>query len=190
MLTDEATRQVRHHLALIGRPPTAQDIASALQATGQVISDTSVWAVGRGIAEDSAGIGPLEPLLGLAGLTDIVVNGPDQVFIDRGQGLEPAEVSFPDDEAVRHLGARLAALVGRRLDDGSPFVDARLPNGIRFHAVLGPIADPGTCLSLRVPSQASLSIDDWVASGACDRHTGLFHAGQDPGQRDLDITHQ
>ncbi|MCG2921873.1 Flp pilus assembly complex ATPase component TadA, partial [Escherichia coli] len=70
------------------------------------------------------------------GVTDVLVNGPNQVFIDRGQGLELTDVTFSGPEEVRALAVRLAAAVGRRLDDGNPWVDARLPDGIRVHAVL------------------------------------------------------
>ncbi|MCL2470697.1 MAG: TadA family conjugal transfer-associated ATPase [Propionibacteriaceae bacterium] len=168
MTSDDIQREVRRHLAFLGRPATALDIAEALRATGQIVSDSVVLAVQDGITRDSMGIGVLEPLLSIEGLTDIVVNGADQVFIDRGMGLEPTRVRFDDDDAVRQLGVRLAALVGRRLDDGSPYVDARLPNGVRFHAVLSGIAHPGTCLSLRVPAKNRLSLDDWLRSGSVD----------------------
>jgi pilus assembly protein CpaF len=68
---------------------------------------------------------------------------------------------------VRRLAVRLAACVGRRLDDASPFVDARMADGTRVHAILGSLADAGTCLSLRVPARSRLTLDDWVASGTC-----------------------
>ncbi len=171
---EEAVVQVRQQLALLGRPPTARDIAAALRMTGQVVSDSAVLAIQEGIIRDSTGIGVLEPLLGVAGLTDILVNGPDQVFIDRGQGLEPAQLRFTDEDAVRQLGVRLAASVGRRLDDGSPFVDARLANGVRFHAVLGGIADPGTCLSLRIPSRSFIGLEQWEGSGPAARQSGAI----------------
>ena len=172
MIGEETQRLVRRHLALLGRPPTAGDIVEALRATGQVVSDSAVLAVQDGIARDSTGVGALEPLLGIDGLTDVLVNGPDQVFIDRGRGLELTELRFDDDAAVRQLGVRLAASVGRRLDDGSPFVDARLPSGVRFHAILGGIADPGTCLSLRVPGKRHLSMAEWERTGAVDPRAG------------------
>ena len=168
MISDEMERLVRRHLALLGRPPTAGDIVEALRATGQVVSDAAVLAVQDGITRDSTGVGALEPLLGIDGLTDVLVNGPDQVFIDAGRGLELTQLRFADDASVRQLGVRLAASVGRRLDDGSPFVDARLPNGVRFHAILGGIADPGTCLSLRIPGRRHWSMAEWERTGAVD----------------------
>lgn len=168
MAPEQIELQVRRHLAFIGRTPTAQDVAEALRATGHVVSDSVVLAIQDGIARDSMGIGILQPLLDMDGLTDILVNGPDQVFVDRGAGLEAVDVRFPDDESVRQLGVRLAASVGRRLDDGSPFVDARLSNGVRFHAVLNGVAHPGTCLSLRIPSKRHLSMEDWERSRCVD----------------------
>ncbi len=110
------------------------------------------------------GAGQLEPLLREPGVTDVVVNGATQVFWDRGRGLEPAPAAFPDEAAVRRLAQRLAAAGGRRLDDASPHVDVRLPDGTRFHAVLAPVAGPGTLLSLRVPAAHGFSVDELVAT--------------------------
>jgi pilus assembly protein CpaF len=103
-------------------------------------------------------------------VTDVLVNGPDQVYVDRGQGLERVDVAFPSDESVRRLAQRLAASGGRRLDDASPHVDVRLRDGTRFHAVLAPLARPGTVLSLRVPHQRVLSLDDLLAAGTLTDH--------------------
>jgi pilus assembly protein CpaF len=114
---------------------------------------------------DVVGAGPLEPLLRLEGVTDVLVNGCDQVWIDRGAGLERTGVSFPDDQSVRRLAQRLAALGGRRLDDASPYVDLRLPDGSRFHAVLAPVSRPGTVLSLRVPRQRVFTLTELVEAG-------------------------
>ena len=76
-------------------------------------------------------------------MTDVLVNGPDQVYVDRGAGLELTGLRFADDGEVRRLAQRLAASVGRRLDDAVPFVDARLADGSRVHAVLGAARRPG-----------------------------------------------
>ena len=106
------------------------------------------------------------------GVTDVLINGPGQVWIDRGLGLErAADVSPRGDELAsdadaRALAVRLASLAGRRLDDASPAVDARLPDGTRLHAVLPPIADGSAVLSLRRVRQASLTWEDLVYQGA------------------------
>jgi pilus assembly protein CpaF len=111
------------------------------------------------------GAGPLEPLLRSPEVTDVLVNGPDAIYVDRGRGLERVDLTFPSDQAVRRLAQRLAASGGRRLDDATPHVDVRLRDGTRFHAVLSPLARPGTVLSLRVPRQRVLSMEDLMAAG-------------------------
>jgi pilus assembly protein CpaF len=120
----------------------------------------------RRAVDELAGAGPLEPLLRSPGITDVLVNGPDEVWLDRGSGLERAAVRFPDDAAVRRLAVRLAAAAGRRLDDAAPWVDVGLPDGTRLHAVLPPVSGGGTCLSLRVLRRCSLTFADLAAAGA------------------------
>jgi pilus assembly protein CpaF len=157
---------IRLRLALLGRSHTPVDVAAAMRAEGLIVSDAAVWETVESLRRNSVGAGPLESLLHEPGVTDVLVNGPDQVFVDRGAGLEAAGVHFQDDREVRRLAQRLAASVGRRLDDAVPFVDARLADGSRVHAVLGTVASPGTCISLRVPAQRTFSLADCVASGS------------------------
>ena len=110
--------------------------------------------------------GPLEALLAEPGVTDVLVNGPDQVFVDRGRGLERTSVRFCSEAEVRRLAQRLAASVGRRLDDAVPLRRRPVADGSRVHAVLGTLADPGTCISLRVPASRTFSLADCVTSGS------------------------
>ena len=157
---------VRDRLARDAAPLTPQLVARALRDQGRPVGDATVLAVHDALQRDVVGAGPLEPLLRLPGVTDILVNGAAQVWVDRGVGLELTGVRFPDDAAVRRLAQRLAASAGRRLDDASPHVDLRLPDGSRFHAVLAPISRPGTVLSLRVPRQRVFSLEELVDAGA------------------------
>ena len=105
-------------------------------------------------------------------MTDVLINGPGEVWVDRGIGLERAGAVAPGvavaDSAtdIRALAVRLASLAGRRLDDASPAVDARLPDGARLHAVLPPIADGCAVLSLRRVRSASMTWEDLVFQGA------------------------
>src|SRR5690606_14887913 len=92
---------------------------------------------------------PLAALLAQPGVTDVLVNGPDSVWIDAGSGLHRVAVRLGTRADVRELAVRLAAEGGRRLDDASPTVDARLPDGTRLHAAIPPIADDCTSISLR-----------------------------------------
>ena len=162
----ELLDEVRERLARDAAPLTAQLVARALRDRGRPVGDATVLAVHDALRRDVVGAGPLEPLLRLEGVTDVLVNGPEQVWIDRGAGLELTGVRFPDDPAVRRLAQRLAATAGRRLDDASPHVDLRLPDGSRFHAVLAPVARPGTVLSLRVPRQRVFTLAELVVAGA------------------------
>ncbi|KRF16557.1 pilus assembly protein CpaF [Nocardioides sp. Soil797] len=157
---------VRDQLARDGHLLTPQRVAQALRATGRPVGDATVLAVHESLRADLAGAGVLDPLLREEGVTDVLVNGADSVWIDRGRGLERAEVTFPDDEAVRRLAQRLAAAGGRRLDDAAPCVDVRLRDGTRCHAVLAPVSRPGTVISLRVPRRAGWSLDQLAEHGA------------------------
>lgn len=170
-LDEEKLESIRIILAGLGRQWTPQDVADALKDIGMVVSDAAVLLTVEALRRTSVGAGQLEPLLGIPGLTDVIVDGARRVLIDRGRGLEVADVKFDTDAQVRQLAVRLAASAGRRLDDSSPYVDARLASGIRFHAVLSPIADPGTCISLRLPAKAGFTLDQWVANGSMSAQT-------------------
>jgi pilus assembly protein CpaF len=111
------------------------------------------------------GAGALEPVLSEPGITDVLVNAADQVYLDRGAGLERAPVCFESDAAVRRLAARLAGQAGRRLDDAMPFVDAVLPDGTRLHAILPPLAAHPT-ISLRILGRRRLDLAELVRLGA------------------------
>lgn len=167
-MTPEELEGIRLHLAGLGRVHTPDDVAAAMRALGMVVSDSVVLWVLEALRRTSIGAGPLDPLLQLPGVTDVLVNGPDQVFIDRGAGLELSEVRFASDDEVRRLATRLAAAAGRRLDDASPWVDARMADGTRVHAVLATLSSSGTCISLRVPARRTLSLEEWRAGGGID----------------------
>jgi len=163
---DDVLIAVRDHLARDGAALTPQRVAQALREHGRPVGDATVLAVHDALVRDVRGAGPLDPLLALPGVTDVLVNGARQVWLDRGRGLELTDLVFPDDDAVRRLAQRLAATGGRRLDDASPYVDLRLPDGTRFHAVLAPVARPGTVLSLRVPRRRVFTLADLQEAGA------------------------
>lgn len=156
---------VRERLARAPGELSPHRVAEALRDAGRPVGDATVLAVYESLRRDVVGAGPLEPLLRLPGVTDVLVNGSGQVYLDRGDGLELSAVGFPDEESVRRLAQRLAAIGGRRLDDASPYVDLRLADGTRFHAVLAPLARPGTVISLRVPRRDGFTFDQLVAAG-------------------------
>jgi pilus assembly protein CpaF len=162
----ELLERVRGTLAAQGSSPTPARVAAALRADGGVFGDSTVLAVVAALRREALGAGPLDELLPEPGVTDILVNGPGEVYVDRGSGLERVAIRTGDEAAVRRLATRLAAAAGRRLDDATPYVDVRLSDGTRFHAVLAPVAAPGTCLSLRVPARKVFGLDELVAAGS------------------------
>lgn len=163
---------VRDRLAATPGELTPHRVAEALRTTGRPVGDATVLDVYETLRRDVVGAGPLEPLLRLPGVTDVLVNGAEHVFLDRGHGLERSDIRFPNDEAVRRLAQRLAGAGGRRLDDATPYVDLRLVDGTRFHAVLAPVARPGTVLSLRVPRRQVFTLAELVASGFLTEQSG------------------
>ena len=163
---DALLERVRAELAAGSGAATPARVAAALRAQGAVLGDEAVLAVTRSLSAEITGAGPLDALLRETGVTDVLVNGPDEVYVDRGAGLERARVRLRDEPAVRRLAQRLAATAGRRLDDAVPWVDARLAGGVRLHAVLPPLSPAGTLLSLRVPARRAFTLDELVRSGS------------------------
>jgi pilus assembly protein CpaF len=165
-LDPDVLDRVRSQVVADGRAPTTGDIARALRADGVLLAADDLLAEATRMHGELAGAGPLTALLRDPEVTDVLVTAPDEVWVDRGRGAEPVPVRFADDAAVRRLAQRLASACGRRLDDAMPYVDARLPDGTRVHAVLAPLAVSGTCLSLRVPSRRAFTLDDLVRAGS------------------------
>jgi pilus assembly protein CpaF len=110
----------------------------------------------------TSGLGILESLLDNSNITDILVNGHKEVWIDQGQGLEKTKLTFLNEESVRSLAQKLALSTGRRLDQSQPYVDAQLTKTIRLHAVLTPIASPGTFISLRIHRPKTMLLTELV----------------------------
>jgi pilus assembly protein CpaF len=163
--------RVRARLAAAGGRTTPSAVAAAVRAeAGGVATDLDVLAALRLLRQELVGAGPLDELLRDPRTTDVLVLGGGVVWVDRGAGLEPTGLRFPDEAAVRRLAQRLALAAGRRLDDASPYVDGWLADvGVRLHAVLPPVAADGTCLSLRVLRPATHDLDALRRAGAFDR---------------------
>lgn len=138
--------QIRHGAA--PTPETVGDLAALERVT---LGSSRVAALRSKLSSEVFGAGPLQDLLGLTAVTDVLVNGTDGVWIDRGQGLELTGCDVGDAGDVRRLAVRLATMAGRRLDETTPFVDGLLPGGVRLHAVLPPLVQHAAHISLRVP---------------------------------------
>jgi len=157
--------RVTERLALAGEQPTAAAVTAALRHEGAVLGSSGVLALVAEVRSELTGFGPLEALLVDDLVSDVLVNGPADVWVDRGAGLVRAPVTFRDEAAVRRLAQRLAASAGRRLDLARPTVDARLAGGIRLHAVLPPVSPSGTLLSLRVLRRRAFTVAELVDRG-------------------------
>jgi pilus assembly protein CpaF len=118
------------------------------------------------IADELSGVGVLGPLLRDADITEVMVNARGDVYVERGGRLERTAVRFADVADVRHLIERVVSPLGLRVDARSPWVDARLPDGSRFHAVLPPIALGGPVVTIRKFAQSLWTLDDLIASGS------------------------
>ncbi len=118
------------------------------------------------IEDEVMGLGPLEPLLADTKVADILVNGPHQVFIERRGRLELTDVRFNDDQHLMNIIDRIVSGVGRRVDESSPMVDARLADGSRVNAIIPPLAIDGPMMSIRRFSVERLGMEDLIAYGS------------------------
>jgi pilus assembly protein CpaF len=159
---------VRSRLAHDRHPADQVAITAAVRASGLVLDRPGLRQLSQALGDELGGLGVLDPLLRDPEVTDVLVNAPDEVWLDRGDGLVRAPVAFPDEATVRQLAVRLASRAGRRLDDATPYVDARLPGGQRLHAVIPPLSVRGTTISLRIPSRRRFTVSDLVAAGSVD----------------------
>jgi pilus assembly protein CpaF len=118
------------------------------------------------IVAEILGFGPLEPLLADESITEIMVNGPQKVFIERQGKLEKVKISFESDEHLMRIIDRIVSPLGRRIDESSPYVDARLPDGSRVNAIIPPLALNGPTLTIRKFSKTPLTVDDLIRFGS------------------------
>ncbi|TDB77902.1 TadA family conjugal transfer-associated ATPase [Micromonospora sp. KC721] len=167
---DDLSARIRQRIAEDVTPVTPAAIVSAVRAepTAAVLGDTAVLRIADRVRDDLVGAGPLAPLLADPLVTDVLVNGV-RVWVDRGDGLRQVAVPIGTVDDVRRLAQRLTAAAGRRLDDGCPYADARLPDGTRLHAVLPPVATDGPYLSLRTFRQRPFTLDELVRHGTVPR---------------------
>jgi pilus assembly protein CpaF len=162
----ELAERVRRQFAADGLAATPAAVVAAVRQESDVavLGDTALLRLAGQVHGQLVGVGPLTPLLTDPAVTDVLVNGLD-VWVDRGAGLERADVRLGNTDDVRRLAQRLAAGCGRRLDDGQPYADARLADGTRLHAVLPPVATSGPYLSLRTFRPHPFRLSDLVDRG-------------------------
>lgn len=153
----------------------AYQVLSAIISQDQDLSvDINKDLLIRQLIDEAVGLGPLEPLLADPGISEIMVNRYDEVFVERAGKIEPAAVSFSSEQSVQAIVDRIVAPIGRRIDDSSPMVDARLQDGSRVNAVITPLSLRGISLTIRKFPQKSLAMADLLAVGTLDQYMAEF----------------
>lgn len=169
MMPDAAVliNRIRHKLVEGATSTDAGTMAGLIREETQgLISDREMLSLLHYADAEVRGAGPLDALLRNEEVTDVLVNGPQDVWFDRGDGLVRADIDLGDADRVLQLAQRLAARAGRRLDSASPWVDATLPSGARLHAVMPPIARGCAVLSVRTLRRQALTLPELVTRGS------------------------
>ncbi len=140
-------------------------LQNAVATTDRPMSGSDRWRITQEIADDILGYGPLEPLLRDPDLTEVMVNGAHEIYVERSGRLIPVDASFADEAHLRRTIDKIVGRVGRRVDETSPMVDARLSDGSRVNAVIPPLALDGSKLTIRKFSADPYTVDDLVGFG-------------------------
>jgi pilus assembly protein CpaF len=144
--------ETRRDAASAGRgpqPELAEQVRDLVEAEAALLGDDDRDALVARLLRDTIGLGPLEDLLADPNVEEVMVNGPDRIYVERSGRIEPADAAFADEEELRNAIERILAPLGRRIDELSPMVDARLADGSRVNAVIPPLAVDGPALSIR-----------------------------------------
>lgn len=142
-----------------------QTLQAVLERDETPLTNADRARIALEVLDEILGHGPLEPYLRDPNISEIMVNGHDQVYVERAGRLEPVPVAFADESHLRRTIDKIVAKVGRRVDEASPMVDARLPDGSRVNAVVPPIALDGSVLTIRKFASDPFTVDDLVGFG-------------------------
>lgn len=145
-----------------------------LDESGQHLSRSDRRRIINEIIDEAIGFGPITPLLKDPEITEVMVNGPRQVYVERGGRLELTGVTFRDDQHVMHIIEKIVAPLGRRIDESTPMVDARLPDGSRVNAIIPPLALNGPTVTIRKFFQDPLTVDDLLTLETLTGKMALF----------------
>ncbi|MGP3927141.1 CpaF family protein [Streptomyces sp. 8N616] len=143
---------------------------------GPVLSTAERSQLIRRVVDEALGLGVLEPLLEDASITEIMVNGPDQVFVERGGRVEQVPVRFASHEQLMQTIERIVSTVNRRVDESNPMVDARLPSGERVNVIIPPLSLTGATLTIR-RFPRSYTLQELIGLGTLDQHMLMLLAG-------------
>lgn len=140
-------------------------VLDILESEGEHFSRQDRQRIAKEIADDAIAFGPITPLLNDPDISEVMVNGPDKVYIERKGKLELSDVCFRNNNHVMHVIEKIVAPLGRRIDESMPMVDARLPDGSRVNAIIPPLALNGPTITIRKFFKDPLSIEDMVRFG-------------------------
>lgn len=156
------------------RRTVEETFTSVLESEGLVLTRVERSRLFEAIAAEILGFGPIEPLLNDDSVSEVMVNGPRQVYVERNGRLEITDVTFQDDDHVMRVIDRIVSPLGRRIDESSPMVDARLPDGSRINAIIPPISLVGPVLTIRKFAKDPLTTEDLVRFGTMSPEMVLF----------------
>lgn len=145
-----------------------------LQEKGIVLNREDRTSLSQDLFDEVTGLGPLETLLKDDDVNDILVNGPQQVFVEKHGKLTLSDVTFKDEKHLLRIIDKIVSAVGRRVDESNPYVDARLKDGSRFNAMVPPVAVDGSLVSIRKFKKDKLGIDDLVDFGAFSEEMAAY----------------
>jgi len=155
-----------------------QEIASiggeALEEMAVVLPKDDRGVLFQELYDEVMGLGPLEPLLKDETVNDILVNGPQRIFVERAGKLELTDITFKDERHLLRIIDKIVSAVGRRVDESNPYCDARLADGSRFNCMVPPVAVDGSLVSIRKFKKEKLGIPDLVRFGAFTEEMGLY----------------
>ncbi len=149
-------------------------VGEVATAEGMLLSRTDRNNLVAEVVAEAVGYGPIQPLLNDASVSEIMVNGPRQVFVERAGKLELVPVTFRDDHHVLHVIEKIVAPLGRRIDESSPMVDARLPDGSRVNAIIPPLALNGPSITIRKFAKDPLTVNNLVEFGTLTEEMAKF----------------
>ena len=145
-----------------------------LEEKGIVLNREDRTQLTQELYDEVKGLGPLETLLKDESVNDILVNGPQRIFVERGGKLELTDITFKDERHLLRIIDKIVSAVGRRVDESNPYVDARLADGSRFNAMVPPVAVDGSLVSIRKFKKEKLGIDDLVRFGAFSEEMAAY----------------
>ncbi len=175
-IIDLITRELEHNVPPRGKEETVVDemINQAMVQARTHISEADAQRLFLEIKAEVVGYGPITHLLADPAVTEVMVNGPDRVFVEKAGKLIKTDVQFDDDDHIRRVIDRIVLPLGRRIDEDSPTVDARLPDGSRVNAVVPPVAVDGPSITIRKFSHRRLGVDDLIKFGSITSQMAEF----------------